>query len=200
MSELHFDPDTYAELMRTDVPLYETLQESIAGATGGVDVQCWLDLGTGTGEVVVRVLRRHPSARVIGVDVNPAMLRAARTRLEGFEADLRVADLVDPLPEGPFDLVTSALAIHHLEGPEKADLFARIADVLRPGGRFVLGDVVIPEDPSGAVVPLTDGYDKPSTLAEQVAWLEEAGLAVSVVWQEDDLAVVAAEKEAIFCP
>ncbi len=31
--------------------------------------------------------------------------------------ELRVAELTDPLPDGPFDLVVSALAIHHLEGP-----------------------------------------------------------------------------------
>ncbi len=65
-----------------------------------------------------------------------------------------MTDLTDPLPTGPFDLVASALAIHHLEGPDRADLFARIAGVLRPGGRFALGDVVIPVDPADAVTPV----------------------------------------------
>jgi hypothetical protein len=39
--------------------------------------------------------------------------------------------------------------------PVKADLFARIAARLRPGGRFVLGDVVVPEDPADVVTPST---------------------------------------------
>ena len=68
-------------------------------------------------------------------------------------ADLRVSRLQDPLPEGNFDLVVSALALHHLDGAGKADLFARVAALLRPGGRFVLGDVVVPEDPADAWLP-----------------------------------------------
>jgi tRNA (cmo5U34)-methyltransferase len=198
MSQFHFDPATYDDLMRAEVPHYPELQEQIAlaGAGAGVEAVRWLDLGTGTGEVVVRGLVHHPSAKVIGVDVSPPMLGVAWDRLTGFDVDLRVADLAAPLPDGPFDLVTSALAIHHLDGPAKADLFARIAAVLEPGGRFVLGDVVIPEDASAAVVPLSDDYDKPSTLADQVAWLGQAGLAVTVVWQQDDLVVLTADRPA----
>jgi tRNA (cmo5U34)-methyltransferase len=198
MSQFHFDPATYDDLMRAEVPHYPELQEQIAlaGAGAGVEAVRWLDLGTGTGEVVVRGLVHHPSAKVIGVDVSPPMLGVAWDRLTGFDVDLRVADLAAPLPDGPFDLVTSALAIHHLDGPATADLFERIAAVLRPGGRFVLGDVVIPEDASAAVVPLSDDYDKPSTLADQVLWLGQAGLVVAVRWQEDDLVVLTADRPA----
>jgi tRNA (cmo5U34)-methyltransferase len=200
MSQFHFDPATYAELMRTEVPHYETLQDHIVRSARGVDVERWLDLGTGTGEVVVRGLIGHPTASVVGVDESAAMLEAARERLVEYDVDLRVGDLAAPLPDGPFDLVTSALAIHHLEGPAKADLFERIAAVLRPGGRFVLGDVVIPDpDADGAavaVVPLSDDYDKPSTLADQVLWLGQAGLVVDVRWQEDDLVVLTADRPA----
>ena len=70
------------------------------------------------------------------------MLGAARGASRRGQVDLRVAGLADPLPAGPFDLVVSALAVHHLEGRDKADLFARVGASLRSGGRFVLGDVV----------------------------------------------------------
>jgi tRNA (cmo5U34)-methyltransferase len=103
-----------------------------------------------------------------------------------------VADLTDPLPPGPYDLV-SALAIHHLEGPDKANLFARIAAVLRPGGRFVLGDVVVPVDPADAVTPVTSDHDRPSPLDDQLGWLADAGLHATVVWSERDLVVVRAD-------
>ena len=43
-----------------------------------------------------------------------------------------MADLTDPLPDGPFDLVVSALAIHHLDGAGQGGPLARIAGVLRP--------------------------------------------------------------------
>ena len=136
------------------------------------------------------------AAAAVGIDMNGAMLDAARARLEGLRppVELRVARLTDPLPEGPFDLVVSALAIHHLEDPDKAVLFARVAGVLRPGGRFVLGDVVVPVDPADAVTPLTAGHDRPATLAEQLAWLADAGLAASPTWSERDLVVVRADR------
>jgi SAM-dependent methyltransferase len=67
------------------------------------------------------------------------MLERARENLPA--ADLRRARLEDPLPEGPFDLVVSALAIHHLDAVGKRDLFHRIAAVLRPGGWLLVEDM-----------------------------------------------------------
>ena len=118
-------------------------------------------------------------------------------RLVGYNVRLLVADLSDPLPPGPFDLVVSVLAIHHLDGPGKAALFRRVAEVLSPGGRFVLGDAVIPATPGGEVIPMEAGYDKPSTVAEQVGWLHDAGLVAVVRWEEDDLAVVTADRPSV---
>jgi tRNA (cmo5U34)-methyltransferase len=100
--------------------------------------------------------------------------------------------LQDPLPGGPFDLVLSVLAVHHLDGPGKADLFRRVAAVLAPGGRLVLGDVVIPDDPADAVTPLSPDFDLPSRVDEQLAWLRAAGLDGRVAWAERDLAVIVA--------
>ncbi len=109
-------------------------------------------------------------------------------------ADLRVGRLEDPLPEGDVDLVVSALAVHHLDGAGKADLFSRVADRLRPGGRFVLGDVVVPEDPADVVTPIDGVYDMPSTVADQLGWLAAAGLDARVAWARQDLAVIVAER------
>jgi tRNA (cmo5U34)-methyltransferase len=194
MSDDHFDPATYREWVRQEIPHYDHLQQSIADATTTVDAMAILDLGTGTGETLDRVLPLHPTARAVGLDESDGMLAVARERLAAYDVTLRVADLLDPLPAGPFDLVVSALAIHHLDGPGKRTLFARVAASLRPGGRFVLGDVILPPDAASVVIPLTDDRDKPSTVAEQVGWLEDAGLAVAVRWQEDDLAIFSADR------
>ncbi len=184
MGQFHFHPDEYLALMRSELPAYERLQDEAAAATGRGATRL-LELGTGTGETARRVLARHPGAALVGIDASADMLAAAT--LPG--ADLRVSRLEDPLPEGPFDLVFSALAVHHLDGPGKADLFARVAAVLEPGGRFVLADVVVPDDPADAVTPLSPNYDLPSRADDQVAWLREAGLDARVVWAERDLAV-----------
>jgi tRNA (cmo5U34)-methyltransferase len=181
--------------MREEVPAYGRLQEVVADACEGLEVTTVLDLGTGTGETLVQVLARHPGSRAVGIDESAGMLGAAAARLQGQAVELRVADLSDPLPAGPYDLVVSALAVHHLAGPDKAALFRRVAGALRPGGRFVLGDVVIPEDPAEAVVPLSDDFDRPSTLADQLAWLADAGFDATAVWTEHDLVVVRADRE-----
>lgn len=193
VSQFHFDPVTYMDLMRSEVPSYQRLQEEVVRATEGVTAASVLDLGTGTGETLAGVLARHPGAVATGIDEDPAMLEAAGIRLAGLGVDLLVADIADPLPPGPFDLVVSALAVHHLDGPDKAALFAGIAGVLRPGGRFVLGDVVIPEDPGDVVTPICGGYDKPSTTADQLGWLAESGLDAMVTWAERDLVVLRAD-------
>lgn len=188
-----FHPDSYLELVNRDLPDYERLQSQLVEASGS-GARRILDLGTGTGETAARVLARHPEAVLEAVDENAEMLAVAGQRLGDRLATAHVAMLQEPLPSGPFDLVTSALAIHHLDGPEKADLYRRIAQVLSPGGRFVLADLVVPGDPSLALCELAPGYDKPSTVPDQLRWLQDAGLEATVVWERNDLAVIVAER------
>ena len=131
----------------------------------------------GTGETAARLLAAHPEARLTGVDTSRGdARRGPRGGCPPGRAELRVGRLEDPLPEGPFDLVASALCVHHLDAAGKRDLFARIARRARPGGRFVLGDVVVPEDPAEAVTSLTPGYDLPSTLDEQLRLAARGGV------------------------
>lgn len=189
----HFNPDTYLEMMRADFPAFDAFQDAVVSATGTA-ARAILELGTGTGETARRLLARHPEASLVGIDENAAMLAAARAALAGDHAEMRVQRLQDPLPPGPFELVVSALCVHHLDAREKQDLFVRVAEVLAAGGRFVLGDVIVPEDPALARCPLTPGFDKPSTVAEQLAWLAAAGIAARVAWEQDDVAVLVGER------
>jgi tRNA (cmo5U34)-methyltransferase len=149
-----------------------------------------LELGTGTGETARRVLAANPSAALVGIDSSPGMLDVARRVLPADRVRLLEARLEDPLPAGPFDVVVSALAVHHLDGPGKRNLFLRLADVLAPGGRVVIGDVIVPDDPADVVTPIDGAYDTPSTIAEQLDWLRDAGLDSRVVWSARDLAVL----------
>lgn len=193
MAQFHFDPETYAELIAAEVPDYHRLQEAVAEAVAGSTVNRVLDLGTGTGVTARRVLDVHPEAALVGIDESEEMLGHARQLLPS-TVDLRVSRLEQPLPEGPFDLVVSALAIHHLDGAGKAELFRRVADVLTPAGRFVMGDVVVPDDPADAVIPLEEGFDLPSTVTDQLTWLRAAGFEAHTTWSSQDLAVLVADR------
>ena len=186
--QFHFTPEHYLELMHDEVPRYEELEEETARATEAVDAATILELGVGTGETSRRVLARHPGARLVGIDASAEMLAEAALP----DADLRIARLEDSLPDGPFDLVVSCLAIHHLDGAGKRDLFVRIASVLTDGGTFVLGDVIVPEDPADAVTPCTPGYDMPDRLDDQLNRLTDAGFDAAATWVRGDLAVVRA--------
>jgi tRNA (cmo5U34)-methyltransferase len=193
VGQYHFTPEEYLDLVQAEVPDYETLQERTADATGRAGLHDVLELGVGTGETARHVFERHPDARLVGIDESAPMLEQARALLPA-PADLRMGRLQDALPAGPFDAVVSALAVHHLTPAEKCDLFARVASVLRPGGVFVLADVVVPERPEDVVTPIEDGYDLPDRLDDQLDWLRAAGLAPEVVWSARDLAVVRATR------
>jgi tRNA (cmo5U34)-methyltransferase len=191
VTQWHWDPETYLDNMLAEVPAYQELQEQAAAATEA-EARAILELGVGTGETARRVLARHPAAKLVAVDSSAEMLERAREVLP--HADLRRARLEDPLPEGPFDLVVSALAVHHLDGPGKQDLFKRIAAVLAPGGRFVLADVVVPENEQDVVTPIDWEYDLPDRADDQLDWLRGAGLDAETVWTEKDLAVLRATR------
>jgi tRNA (cmo5U34)-methyltransferase len=219
-----WDPRTYPAFTAAIGPIYEELQDAVVDATRDRDVASILDLGTGTGVTARRLLSAHEGARVVGIDANQAMLDAAARALPPEKTTLVRGRLEDPLPPGPFDLVVSVLAVHHLNSPGKADLFARINDVLSPTGRFVLGDSVCdpqapkPKSTAGrlsrslrddGMVETTRklirrarhkvsgedvGYDEPDLVVDQISWLTSAGLRTRVVWEKQLCAVVTADK------
>jgi tRNA (cmo5U34)-methyltransferase len=196
VGQYHWDPDDYVELMRGEVPDYERLQDETAGASA-IGARRVLELGTGTGETARRVLAANARAVLVGIDASTEMLASARAVLPADRVQLLVGRLEHPLPTGPFDVVVSALTVHHLDGRAKAQLFRRVRSVLSPGGRFVLGDVIVPEDPAEAVTPIDGDYDTPSSVAEQMQWLERAGLSSHVAWTHRDLAVLVGENRSI---
>jgi tRNA (cmo5U34)-methyltransferase len=188
MTGSEWNPETYLDEMLDEIPGYEELQEAVAAQARGTSI---LELGTGTGETALRVLAQNAGARWTGIDASEAMLAAARARLPQ-TAELRVQRLEDPLPEGPFDLVVSVLAVHHLDANAKRDLFMRVS---RLTSNFVLGDVVVPENPEDAAIEIDGVYDVPDTVADQVQWLRDAGFDdVDARAIRADLAVVTARK------
>jgi tRNA (cmo5U34)-methyltransferase len=184
-----WDPGEYANSVRTWVHDYDELQDQVAKATAVVRAKLILDLGVGAGETARRVLEIHPEARLVGLDSSPTMLQGAARALPQDRVTLLQQDLGEPFPDQSFDLVISALAVHHLKGEDKAELFLNVARRLHAGGRFVMGDVVIPDDPFDALIENEDGYDFPSTAKELQGWMSEAGFTTEILWICKDLAV-----------
>jgi tRNA (cmo5U34)-methyltransferase len=192
VTQWHWDPDTYLDEMLAEIPVFPEFQERAAAATDGIETAKILELGIGTGETTRRVLGRHPDARLTAIDSSPEMLERARAAFP--DADLRLIRLEDPLPDGPFDLVFSALAVHHLDGAAKRDLFRRVAEIVRPGGRFVLADVVVPEREEDTQIPIDWEMDLPDRADDQLEWVSQAGFQAKPVWTFKDLAVIRADR------
>jgi len=94
-----------------------------------------LDAGCGSGPLFEAL--RERGAVVSGIDMSSGMLEVARRRL-GADADLRVADLAEPLPfpDGSFDDVVASLVLHYLQDWEPT--LAELRRVLRTGGRLIV--------------------------------------------------------------
>lgn len=185
----HLDAETYLSMMRAEIASYDELQSRLADTTAEVSARSILDLGSGTGETAIAVLKRHPEASLVGVDSSGEMRSIARRRLPS--ETFIVSRLEDPLPSGLFDVIVSAFAIHHLDGEQKAELFNRVASALSPGGRFAMLDVVVPSEPVEAPIRLEEGVDKPSSVHEMLRWIEAAGLEAELVYSSGDLAILA---------
>lgn len=195
---------SYADALRRRlIPPFDAFYGTAVGALDALDapVRSVLDLGAGTGLLSGFVLSASPEASLTLVDGAPAMLDQARERLGGADASFVVGDLADPLPAEPtgagWDAVVSALAIHHLDDAGKQALFGRVLDALRPGGIFVNAEQVLGRTPAiqasyrawhraeSARLGTTPEewaaseermkVDKWATVADQVAWLEQAG-------------------------
>lgn len=135
---------TYDSLVRRAVPRYEEmtarLLEYFPPSAGRV-----LELGSGTGNLTLRLAARYPRAALTVVDAAPEMIALARARLEAAQPETaRAARFVEArfeeleLPAGGFDLVTSCISLHHVA--DKAALYRRIHRALAPGGTFRFAD------------------------------------------------------------
>ena len=107
-----WEADGCLETIRRELPDYERVQDEAAAATRGIRARTIVELGTGSGETARRVLALQPGARLHGIDDSARMLAAARAALAGRDILLEVGRLEGALPDGPFDLAVSALAVH----------------------------------------------------------------------------------------
>jgi ubiquinone/menaquinone biosynthesis C-methylase UbiE len=107
-----------------------------------------LDVGCGTGSLVIAVKRRHPAVEVVGIDPDPKVLRIAERKVARAKVDVGLdrgfAGSL-PYPDASFDRVLSSFMFHHLSAADKSQMLREALRVLRPGGRLELVDFGRPE-------------------------------------------------------
>ena len=82
-----------------------------------------LDLGAGTGLLSYFWYQQFPESQYVLVDIADEMLNIARRRFSGIEnVSYQVLDYSKELPSEDYDVIVSALSIHHLEDEKKQEL------------------------------------------------------------------------------
>jgi ubiquinone/menaquinone biosynthesis C-methylase UbiE len=108
-----------------------------------------LDLGCGTGTLVVLLKRKYPAAETVGVDPDPKALQRAQKKIRragvAVQLDEGFADAL-PYEAGTFDRVLSSFMLHHLEEHEREKTLREVLRVLKPVGTFHLLDFAGGED------------------------------------------------------
>ena len=142
-----------------------------------------LDIATGGGHTALALAR--VAGHVTASDLTPEMLDAAEAHLRGAgvaNVDFAPADAQAlPFPDDSYDIVTCRIAPHHFAEP--AAFVGEVRRVLRPGGRFLLEDTVVPAGETATYINRIERLRDPSharSLSVDEWWglLLEAGFSV----------------------
>jgi len=111
-------------------------------------VKLVLDIGCGTGSLMLPILKEFREAEVFGIDFDPTLLLLAEKRLAEFgnrvhliQTDLRDESWLKLVPH-PMDAAVSATALHWLSLEQLGRLYDKLAEILRPGAVFLNADHV----------------------------------------------------------
>lgn len=130
--------------------LFEAEKLQFAEQFGSTDAPAQiLDLGCGTGLEIGYILQRIPNARLICIDLAEKMLELLREKYQSVLAQIEVvqASYLDyDFGSNRFDYVVASATMHHWLPEPKLKLYRRIFEALKPGGRFIDDDYMVPED------------------------------------------------------
>ena len=164
----HWDEETsrrYLDYGRYFVPQREEQMRIIVELVRGIpQPSLILELCCGEGLLAEMLLEKLPDSNYIGLDGSAVMLERAGPRLSHFRDRIKLSrlDLADKswrILERPVTAVVSSLAIHHLDGEGKRELFKDVYAMLAPGGAFIISDMIEPASQPGRNVA-ADAWDE----------------------------------------
>lgn len=209
----------YDEQRRKFIPCFDDFYGMLVSvASVNTENPKILDIGAGTGLLSEFLMKRYPKASFTLVDISEKMLDIAKDRFQGnLNVEFIVADYSKFFFIKKYDMVVSALSIHHLEDKEKKDIYKKSYSLLKQNGIIINADQVYGEttfienlnkrvwrhyvENSGlSKKEILAGYeriklDKESTLDQQTNWLKEVGFCdVSCIYKYYHFAVMFGRK------
>jgi len=189
----------YDRQRRSLIPCYDDFYKLMVVLAETTTVQPRiLDIGAGTGLLTNFLMAKFPNASYTLIDISDEMLNVARQRFQHLSSVSYIkADYKDFLETEQFDIIVSALSIHHLTNPEKQKLYKGIFGSLKKGGTFINGDQFLArtteteewhhklwvdkiESTTLTTQEKNAAYERmkldiPATVEDNITWLEEAG-------------------------
>lgn len=107
-----------------------------------------LDLGCGTGTLLLLAKRMYPRADLTGVDIDSAILERARRKAQRAGASIRLeraSATALPFSDASFHRVLTTLVLHHLDSQGKVGALAEAFRVLRAAGEIHIADFGSPQ-------------------------------------------------------
>ena len=179
-----------------------------------------LDIGAGTGLLSGLVAAAFPNAVITLADISDEMLSKARERFNSNPSiEYSLLDFINAPIIGKYDVVVSALALHHTPQEKLKGVFQKIFEALENGGHFINADQTLgttPENEEKYAQAWLNGVkakgctdrdieiaiermraDKTVTLQDQLNWMREVGFVQVDCWYKNyRFAVYSGQKPA----
>ena len=199
--KMEFDniSSSYDKQRKQLIPCFEDFyNSSVAIAEAITERPNILDVGAGTGLISSFLLRKFPEAKLTLIDISEKMLEVAKHRFKDYrDYKYIVDDYSKYIFTEKYDIIISALSIHHLTDEEKEKFYRKCYSILKNNGVFINADQVLGNtkymdslykkhwrtsiEQSGlSKEEILSGYeriklDKEATLSQQLTWLSESG-------------------------
>lgn len=123
----------------------------IASIPAGATV---VDIGCGAGmDLLLAALAVGPTGRAIGIDMTEAMAERARAGARALgltQVEVRIGDALElPVDVASVDVVISNGVLNLT--PDKQKAFSEVLRVLKPGGQFLYGDIIVASELSESI-------------------------------------------------
>jgi ubiquinone/menaquinone biosynthesis C-methylase UbiE len=137
-----------------------------------------IDIGCGPGQILKLIHQKYPDNELIGLDVDPEILKIARKNLPSDVKLIESSAMSIPIKDASVDVAISTVMIHHLSTKGKIKMIQEAYRILKPGGRFYLFDFRKPYNWIGRAFVLL--FRKVENMDDALdgkypIWLKEAG-------------------------
>ena len=212
----------YDDLIRKLIPKYEEMHFKVINLISfpkdkKINV---LDLGIGSGQTALEILKKFPNSFIDGIDIAGDMIEKSKNRLKGYldrvnfyNQDMKKFDF-----KKKYDLIVAVLSIHHLTFEEKQIFYRKLYQILNEGGILIVGDIIKfnskektqkkEEEWKDFLINNLgkkegkfwfDNYleeDIPETIENQLKWMEESGFnEFNSVWEHINYGVFYGRKK-----